>query len=110
MLPSNAVFDLYRAQQDDGYGDTEDDDSTPLYSGLRGVLSYQGRRVLDQQSRTPQQAEMYFCLFDKGTDIRNDDRLRLRETGEWFNVNGSTPLPTFGGTRDINVSLTKVAG
>jgi len=110
LLPSNAVFDLYRAQQDDGYGDTEDDDTAPLYSGLRGTLSYQGRRTMDPASNTPQQAETYFCLLPKGTDVQNDDRLRLQSTGEWFNVEGSTPLPSFGFSSDINVTLTKVAG
>lgn len=110
ILPSNVVFDLYRAQEDDGYGDSEDDDTVPFTIGIRGVLSYAGRTVMDPVTRTPQEDERYFCLLPKGTDVRNDDRLRRQDTGEWFNVSGVTSLPTFGFSSDVNVTLAKVGG
>jgi hypothetical protein len=110
LLPANATFDLYREQQDDGYGDTEDNDTAPLYTGLRGTLSYRARTVMDPVTRTPQQVESYFCLLPQGTDVRNDDRLRHVETGGWFNVSGATALPSFGFPNDVNVTLTKAGG
>jgi hypothetical protein len=110
LLPANATFDLYRGVQDDGYGDTEDDDNAPLYTGLRGTLSYRARTVMDPATRTPQQVESYFCLLPQGTDVRNGDRLRNAESGEWFNVSGATPLPTFGFSKDLNVTVTKAGG
>jgi len=110
ILPPNEVFDLYRAVQDDGYGDTEDDDSGPLYAGIRGVLSYKTRTVMDPVTRTPQQVAFYFCLFPQGSDVRNDDRLRARSTGDWFNVSGTNPLPSYGFPNDVSISLTKAGG
>jgi len=110
ILPPNAVFDLYRSQQDDGYGDAEDDDSAPLYTGIRGVLSYRTRVVMDPVTRTPQQVIICFCLLPKGTDVRNDDRLREGATGAWFNVSGATALPSFGFPRDVSVNLVQVGG
>jgi hypothetical protein len=110
LLPANATFDLYRGVQDDGYGDTEDNDDAPLYTGLRGTLSYRARTVMDPVTRTPQQVESYFLLLDSGTDVRNDDRLRRSATGEWFNVEGASELPTLGFRGGLNVTLTKVGG
>ena len=110
ILPPNATFDLYRNLTTDEYGDTEDDDATPLYTGLRGVLSYRARTVRDPATKTPQQAETYFCLLPQGTDVRNDDRLKHTETGQMFNVAGATELPTYGFSKDLNVTLAKVAG
>lgn len=110
ILPPNSTFDQYRAQSDDGYGDLEDDNTAPLATGLRGLLSYRARTVMDPVTRTPQQVETYFLLLDGGTDIRNDDRLRHVETGDWFNVSGASSLPAFGFSSDVNVTLTKVGG
>jgi hypothetical protein len=111
ILPPNSTWDIYRTQQDDGYGDTEDDNSDPpLYTGIRGLLSYQNRRVMDPVTRTPQQVQIYFLLLPQGTDARNDDRLRCQETGETFNASGITALPSFGFTNDVSVTLTKVGG
>lgn len=110
LLPPNATFDLYRILTTDEYGDTEDDDAVPLYTGLRGTLSYKSRTVLDPATRMPQQAETYFLLLGKDADVRNDDRLRHTETGDWFNVSGTTKLPTLGFPSGVNVTLAKVAG
>lgn len=110
ILPANATFDLYRNVTADDYGDAEDEDTAPLYEGLRGVLSYKARTVLDPATRMPQQADSYFCLLPQGTDVRNDDRLRHLETGDWFNVAGATKLPTYGFSKDVNVTLAKVSG
>lgn len=110
ILPPNATFDLYRTVTSDEFGDDQDDDTAPLYTGLRGVLSYRARVVMDPETRTPQQSESYFCLLPKGTDIRNDDRLRHSETGQLFNVSGATALPSFGFSNDVNVTLARIAG
>lgn len=110
ILPPNATFDLYRGIQDDGYGDVEDDNTAPLITGLRGTLSYRARTVMDPVTRTPQQVESYFLLLPQDTDIRNDDRLRHAETGDWYNVSGATPLPSFGFSNDVNVTLTRIGG
>lgn len=110
ILPPNATFDLYRSVQDDGYGDVEDDNSEPLYTGLRGVLSYQTRIVRDPVTRTPQQVSTSFCLLDQGTDVQNGDRLHETITGQWFNVEGASVLPSYGFPNDINVTLQQAAG
>lgn len=110
LLPPNATFDLYRAEEDDGYGDIEDDNSEPLYAGLPGVLSYKTRRVLDPITRTPQQVTSDFCLLDQGTDVRNGDRLHETITGVWFNVDGANPLPSYGFPNDVSVDLTRTGG
>ena len=111
ILPANATFDIYRATVDDGYGDVEDDNSgPPLYTGLRGVLSYRSRRVLDPITRTPQQITDDFCLLDQGTDVRNDDRLHETISGQWFNVAGVNALPSYGFPNDINVALERTGG
>ncbi len=111
ILPPNATFDLYRAVQDDGYGDVDDDNSDPaLYTGIRGVLSYQTRRVMDPVTRTPQQVTTSFCLLPQGTDVLNGDRLHETITGGWFNVEGVNALPSYGFPNDLNVSLQQAAG
>lgn len=110
ILPANATFDLYRDVVDDGYGNEDDDNSTPLYTGLRGVLSFKTRMVKDPVTGTPQQITSDFCLLDKGTDVRNGDRLHCAETGEWFNVAGANALPSYGFPNDLNVSLNRTGG
>lgn len=110
ILPPNAAFDLYRAEIDDGYGDLDDDNSAPLYTALRAVLSHQARTVLDPVTRTPQQQIVEFCLMDQGTDVRNDDRLRETTTGVWYNVSGVTSLPSYGFPNDLNITLKRTGG
>lgn len=111
ILPPNATFDLYRATVDDGYGDDEDDNSgTALYTGLRGVLSFKQRTVLDPITRTPQQSTTYFLLLPRGTDALNGDRLHETDTGQWYNVDGVNALPTYGFPNDLNVTLSRVGG
>lgn len=110
ILPPNAAFDLYRAIADDGYGDPADDNTTPLYRGLRGVLSFKTRRVLDPVTRTPQQVTDDFCLLPQGADVRNGDRLLETASGQWFNVDGVNALPSYGFPNDLNVSLTRTGG
>ena len=110
ILPPNATFDLYRSTVDDGYGDPTDDNTTPLLSGLRGVLSFKQRRVLDPVTRTPQQETDYFLLLPKGTDCQNGDRLHDTGTGNWYNVDGVNSLPTYGFPNDLNVTLSRTGG
>lgn len=110
ILPANATFNLHRDEVDDGYGDPDDDNTTPLYTGLRGVISYQTRRVLDPVTRTPQQVSQAFCLLDQGTDVRNEDRLHHLETGQWYNVAGVNALPSYGFPNDLNITLNRTGG
>lgn len=111
ILPPNAVFDLYRPVQVDEDGDDMDLNAPPpLYTGIRAVLSYKTRMVQDPVTRTPRQMTYYFCLLPQGTDVRNDDRLRERTTGQTFNISGVTPLPSYGFPHDVSVSLSLVAG
>ena len=110
ILPPNATFDLYRDTQDDGYGDVEDDNSVPLYTGIQGVLSYQTRIVRDPITRTPQQITTSFGLLPQGTDVQNGDRLHETITGAWFNVEGANALPSYGFPNDVSVNLQQAAG
>lgn len=110
ILPPNATFDLYRSVIDDGYGDPDDDNTAPLYTGLRGVLSFKQRRVLDPITRTPQQVTDYFLLLPKGTDAQSGDRLHDTSTGQWYNIDGVNALPSYGFPNDLNVTLNRTGG
>jgi hypothetical protein len=110
ILPPNATFDLYRATEDDGYGDDTDDNTVPLYTALRGVLSFKQRRVLDPITRTPQQVTNYFLLFPKGTDAQTGDRLHETVSGQWYNIDGVNALPAYGFPNDLNITLNRTGG
>lgn len=110
ILPANATFDLYRDVVDDGYGNETDDNTEPLYTGLRGVLSYKNRFVKDPITGTPQQITQSFCLLGKDTDVANGDRLHETITGQWFNVSGVNALPSYGFPNDLNITLNRTGG
>lgn len=110
ILPANATFDQYRNVVDDGYGNETDDNTTPLLTGLRGVLSFKTRTVKDPITGTPQQQSFAFCLLPQRTDVRNGDRLHETLSGQWYNVSGVNALPSYGFPNDLNVSLSRTGG
>lgn len=110
LIPPNATVAIFRATDLDPDGDTEDVNTTPLYTDIKAVIAYGSRTVQVPASGTPRQITTYRCMLPKGTDIQNDDRVQDQNTGTMYNVAGVNPLQDYGFPADVWVTLTLASG
>jgi hypothetical protein len=110
MMPPTTTVSIARGEQLDAYGDPQDINSVPVYTNIPAIISYKTRTTQDPATGTPRQITAYECILDRGTDVRDDDRLTDEQTGIVYNVTGVTLLPSYGVPADVWVALSQVGG
>lgn len=107
-MPPTTTLDVYRGVQTDGYGDPQDINSIALYTSVPAIVAYDGRVLQDPASGTPRQVTSSSIVFNKGTDVQQDDRLRDTQTGQFYQVTGVTLHPAYGVPGDVWCAVTAV--
>jgi hypothetical protein len=109
-MPPTTTVSIARGTVIDAYGDPADLNNTPVYTNIPAIISYKTRTTQDPATGTPRQITAYECIVDRGTDVRDDDRLTDEQTSIVYNVTGVTQLPSYGLPADVWVALEQVGG
>jgi hypothetical protein len=107
-MPGTTRVTISRAVQNDAYGDPQDINVPPLYTDVPAIIAYDGRVMQDPATGTPRQVTSSSVVFNKGTDVRQDDRLTDQQTGQVYQVTGVTLHPAYGVPGDVWCAVSAV--
>src|SRR4051812_25658429 len=96
---------IYRGTTTDDYGDTVDDDTTPIRTGVPVSLLEQTNTVIPADGSTPSVVRYVAGRVAAGTDIKDGDRLLDERAGAKYAVDFVSLgyMPT--GSADIQLHL-----
>lgn len=109
LMPATTTIDVSRGSTTDAYGD-EVDAPQPVYQGIPAIISYQTSVSLPPASGRPVQASAYEIVVDSWVQMKDQDVITDRQTGEQYQVTSVRRLPSYGIPTDLQLAARRIDG
>ncbi|MGH3436848.1 MAG: hypothetical protein ACRDRN_10330 [Sciscionella sp.] len=109
LMPPTTTIDVDRGSVLDGFGD-EVDAFTRVYDGVPAIIAYQTEVALPPASGRPVQASAYEIVVDSWLEMKDQDVVTDRQTGEQYRVTTVRKLPSYGIPNDLQLIARRIDG
>jgi hypothetical protein len=104
---ATTTVDIYRGETVDSYGDPADTDA-PLHTALPASIIERSKTIRNQDTRTSEVVRVYTGRMYASAEVQNEDRIRDRNTGIYYVIDGIAQPANPAATADLQLDLRRL--